>query len=403
MAKIAVISDLHIGAVARSSELNPHAAGTPDGFLDSFEAFVRKSNIRADMLIVPGDISDQAHPSEYRLATDVIKRVADSLEISHDKVYPVLGNHDLNWALIRAIENDDNFGAELRFEPVRRSDWLHARLTSGIDETQTESPYLCIDETEEVYLVRYNSAEADLPNVRPHRGAIQQEHLEFLQERLRMAPPPEGKICLFLTHHHPQIYSDPIPNYPDFSALVNAENLLDVLREFKFDIVVHGHKHVPKFTSSIQAGRRALSILCAGSFSRSIDTAWTGLVTNQFHLIDTAGRDATTGYLRGEIRSWAYQPRSWVPSNRQWSGIKHRSPFGAYQSHAELMARVAAIFGPVLAQRAIEWGEAVHLLPELEFTDVGVLRDVLQAYADANAAILIFDNDDPSNLFLVRR
>ncbi|MGY0632747.1 metallophosphoesterase family protein [Luteimonas sp. A478] len=403
MVKIAVISDLHVGEVARSPELNPFTDTPADGFLASFEAFVHNAGIEADLLIVPGDISDKAHPEEYRLAADVIRRVASALNVDHDKVYPVLGNHDLNWALINAIEGAGSFGLGLRFEAVKSSDWLNSRLTSSTEGTQTESPYLCIDETDEAFIVRYNSAEADLPSVRPHRGAIQQEHLEVLQEKLRGAMPPEDKVRLFVTHHHPQIYSDPIADYPDFSALVNAENLLDLLREFNFDLVVHGHKHVPKFSSSVQSGRRALSILCAGSFSRSISTAWTGVVTNQFHMIETSNRDAETGYLRGEVKSWAYQPRAWVPSNRQWAGIRHLSRFGSYQSNAQLTACIQSTLGPELLQRSLEWNDIVQLLPELEFTDVDVLIEALNTFVANNSAILRLDNDDPSTILLVRR
>lgn len=403
MAKIAVISDLHVGPAARSSELNPHVVSDPDGFLEAFRNFTEREGVDADILIVPGDISDKAHPAEYELATAVIKQVADSLKVEHSKVFPVLGNHDLNWALIKAIEGGGDIGRELRFEPVRRSAWLCERLGSPNALSQLDEPYLCIDETADIFIVRYNSAESDLPDVKPHRGAILQGHLAELRQRLSDNPPPQDKVRIFVTHHHPQIYSDPIPDFPDFSSLVNAENLLEMLREFRFDLVIHGHKHVPRFTSSIQAGRHALSILCAGSFSRRIDTAWTGLITNQFHVIETLGRDGATAYLRGEVRSWAYQPRSWVPSDKRWSGIRHKMPFGTYSSRDELIGSVRARLGAVVAARTVVWSDVIAGVPEIEYAEAGLVHEVLTQYAEEINAILFFDIDFPANLALVRR
>ena len=405
MARIAIISDLHVGAVARSSDLNPFSQppAATDGFLDSFEAFVRTNGISADALIVPGDISDKAHPAEYELATTVIQRVATMLGVDHGAVFPVLGNHDLNWALVSAIADAPEFGREMRFATVERSGWLHQRLTSSGGRSQTQLPYLCVDETENMYLVRYNSAESDLPAVRPHRGAIQQAHIDALRQLLSDFPPVGDKVRVFLTHHHPTIYSDPIPDLPDFSALVNAEGMLDALRDHRFDFVIHGHKHSPRFSSAVLAGRHALSILCAGSFSRQIDTAWTGKITNQFHLINCAGRASGTGYLKGEVLSWAYQPRAWIPSNRQWAGIQHRLPFGWYPSEPELSSQIRAALNAPLASRAAIWPDLTSAIPEIEFADASLVDRVLSQFADDTASILRFNPDKPQDLAMVRK
>jgi len=405
MLKIAVISDLHVGAVARSTDLNPHENPRPpsDGFLAAFEAFAKRSGVAADILIVPGDISDQAHPDEYELADSVIKRVADAIGVAHDAVYPVLGNHDLNWALVNAVANAANMGRGLRFHPVENSGWLQNRLQSPGGRSQTADPFLGLDETDSLYLVRYNSAEADLPDVRPHRGAIQQNHLESLRELLEANPGRDGQVRVFLTHHHPQIYSDPIPDQPDFSSLVNAEGLLDLLREFRFDLVIHGHKHAPRFISSLQAGRSALSILCAGSFSRLIETSWMGRITNHFHLVNCVGRSAGTGYLKGELFSWAYQPKQWIPSNQQWSGISHRLPFGSYPSEPELLAEVRLVLNAIVPHRLANWGDLVREIPLIDSADGELVQRVLYSYSVETGSILKFNRDSPEEFAMVRR
>jgi len=405
MAKIAIISDLHIGVAARSPDLNPHPV-TPavpsDGFLDSFERLADSAGIHADILFVPGDISDKAHPLEYVRATQVIQRVAAALGVPDDSIFPVLGNHDLNWALIDAVEGAPELGHALRFAPVQNSEWLRGHLTSGVGQSQLAIPFLSIDETSDFFIVRYNSAEADLPDVKPHRGAIQQNHLDALRVLLDANPPPQDKVKVFLTHHHPKIYSDPIPDLPDFSALVNAEALIDLLRAMNFDLIVHGHKHAPKFSSSVEAGGGALSILCAGSFSRSIESMWVGKITNQFHLVDCGERDPHTGYLQGQVISWAYQPRAWIPSDRKWAGIAHRIPFGAYPSETELANKLRSAIILIAAERHVTWGDLVDVEPKIQFSDAGLIERILRAIAEELAMILVFRPDEPNNLAMVR-
>jgi len=80
-----------------------------------------------------------------------------------------------------------------------------------------------------------------------------QSSLDWLDNELgKMLQHEPSQLRLFVVHHHPIQYSEPYPDIPafvDFSILSNAGNLHALLRKHNFDILIHGHRHVPKFES----------------------------------------------------------------------------------------------------------------------------------------------------------
>ncbi len=379
---IAVISDLHIGESAISTDLNPFATSSSSnqahsGFLSYFSELVKKEDIKPDILLIPGDISDRSHPNEYFLAGSVIAEICRILNLELTNVFAVLGNHDVNWTLIESTDNafsndTTGFAKRLIFASAEHNDQISAILTGQVGN-QTQAPYFSIDENEKFVLVRYNSAHDDLPSKETHHGTANQQHLEELEQQLDLLNEDKDKYRIFLTHHHPTQLSDPLPNVPDFSILNNAENLLKLLTRHDFDMLIHGHKHVPKFKYHAEDGKY-LNVLCAGSFSKAITNAWAGRVLNQFHLVKFQGRQTTTQYSKGEILSWAYRHGDWQPSVENYAGIRHRSCFGEYLSSAELELKVTNIIKELLERKPIvRWHEFQDAYPDCMYLDEGML------------------------------
>lgn len=107
--KIAVISDLHFGPGARSEDLCPLelraktsgvSSSGADGFCKQFIEFVKREKISADYLLVPGDVTDDAHPMEVQAASDFLKDAQKALRVPAGKVLFVPGNHDVDWDLL---------------------------------------------------------------------------------------------------------------------------------------------------------------------------------------------------------------------------------------------------------------------------------------------------------------
>lgn len=165
---------------------------------------------------------------------------------------------------------------------------------------------------------------------------------------------------MFLVHHHPIQYSDPIADEPDFSAMTNAGNLLSVLRRHNFDLLIHGHKHSPNFTTLSISSGFPIAILGAGSFSARLDTRWNGLVNNQFHLVKVEGRDDINNCIFGLVESWTYLCGSgWMQSDIN-NGIVHKSLFGTYIQPNELEKTLSVIIGSAFKSKdTLVWLEFI--------------------------------------------
>src|SRR5262249_13902779 len=138
-------------------------------------------------------------------------------------------------------------------------------------------------------------------------------------------------VRLFLVHHHPVAYDSPVDGPPDFSQMVNCEELFKLLRRYYFDLVIHGHTHQPRFHTLQAESSIPIGVLAAGSFSLQLPAEWQGKVNNQFHMLTIDGRDPATHCVQGELASWTYYfGHGWSPSTLDREGIAHTEPFGAY-------------------------------------------------------------------------
>jgi len=100
--KVAVISDLHIGDMAKGKDFSPEKTenASVDNYLSEFQQFVLRENIGADFLVISGDISNRAKEPEFALASELIEKIARSLKVPREKIIFCPGNHDINWAAI---------------------------------------------------------------------------------------------------------------------------------------------------------------------------------------------------------------------------------------------------------------------------------------------------------------
>lgn len=150
--------------------------------------------------------------------------------------------------------------------------------------------------------------------------------------------------------------------------MTNARSLLSLLHECDFDLLIHGHKHHPRFDTHSTQTYSHLPILCSGSFSIEINTQWAGTIDNQFHLVTVNGRSGSENCITGKITSWSHNhSRGWIPSEESTSGIHHIIPFGSYVMPHELDARLEPFIKQWLAQHDhILWRQIVEAFPDLE-------------------------------------
>ncbi len=403
------ISDLHIGD-ARAKDLWPDHDRTDaeqreidklvdTDYIQKFTEFVSANNITADYLVLPGDMSQNGEHAQLELASSVIERVAEALKIGLDNVVYVPGNHDPDWEMMRRRCTTD-FYKNLRYIAFQDENLVFGRIGSRSRGDVLAEPCFSVWDHPDITVVGYNSSWEDEPKQSPHHGSIREEHLKQLRDYLRGTDLSGSRVKLFLVHHHLFHHSDPDPNYQDFSVMRNAEHLLELLRAYKFDLVIHGHKHWPKFGIDNTNLISPIAILGAGSFSAQIYPGWEGKVNNQFHIVEVEGRDSGSETVFGHVYSWTYlAAHGWVPSEER-NGIAHKSPFGShYQAHEVQKTLRPFIESELAVNSVIRWSEIVTKLPHLAHLNDGVRKHVLNELSESLNFIC---HPMPDDLFLAK-
>ncbi|GLX87753.1 hypothetical protein Pfra02_03220 [Pseudomonas fragi] len=388
---VAVISDLHIGSGAKSKDFS--LAGTDaaiDDYLTEFRKFVAAEEIKADYLLVPGDITNSACKPEFELASERISQIATCLHVPESKILFCPGNHDVDWVTIKALGGLNH--TESQIIKSKYFNFLDGgvfnRNLAAAKGRFDESPYLVSWEFDDVLVCALNTSVFDGPDKKPHCGEVRPDQLVEI-DRLLAGLGRSDKLKLFIFHHHPLQYLDVTFTAPDFSIMSNAAGLLDVISKYQFDFIVHGHKHIPRFKMEIKDDGHPLNILCAGSFSASLDHKYFEAVGNNFHLIDFHDRCPDSKYVRGSVRTWThFSGRGWTPSLRR-AGVERQQNFGAFLPRPQLVARLKMMLEQEFDQaQFIMWPNFVEKHPEFRYFTNETLRASLKEASDSMNLIL---------------
>jgi 3',5'-cyclic-AMP phosphodiesterase len=184
---IAQLSDVHVGG-GRYRE-------------DVLRTAIAEINAaEPDLVVVAGDLTDDGYPDQYPVA----KRELDALTC--EQVVRVPGNHDAR--NVGYLLFEDTFGA--------RDTRLRCEL-AGLD----------------VALVAVDSSKPDLDE-----GEIGREHYGWVEEGFA----GDAALRVFVCHHHLM----PIPGTGrERNQVLDAGDVLSLLRRCRVDVVLAGHRHVP--------------------------------------------------------------------------------------------------------------------------------------------------------------
>lgn len=382
---LAVISDLHIGYGARSREFCPHEDATQvdEGYLSKFLQFVESNDIKADYLIVPGDITGKAAPLEFSLASETIISIAKALGVSEEKILFVPGNHDKDWSVQpQAVADETGGGAAQMYGALTHDQLIFNGILGRSKSSILSDACAAIWDFDNLIVVGYNSSHHDDANQKPHHGLVSNDALLWLEKELQSFDLGLQKTKVFLVHHHPLQYSNHIPDHPDFSGMTNAENLLTLLEKYKFDLVLHGHKHIPRFTTQSTNSGHPIVILGAGSFSYQLDVSYNGHASNQFHIVEINGRDDENECIVGLLKNWSFlSGHGWMPS-KKYLGIEQSKGFGTYTTPAALKKRLKPRVEALFQQRPyVTWMELVAEDNCLKYLSQDVVEGVLSKIA----------------------
>ncbi len=185
------------------------------------KALSRLDEIGVDHIAITGDLTNLALPSEFEAA----RRVVDAISGGSDRVSIIPGNHDYYTA---------DAERERRFETT-----FDAYLQSDLPAYQQPSGYpFCHLRGDDVAIVGLNSGIPTLPLYAT--GRVRDDEL-VATEALLADPKVRDRFKVVMIHHPLTQFEHSKFDY--IRRLINAKEVLRVLRHGNVDLAIHGHNH----------------------------------------------------------------------------------------------------------------------------------------------------------------
>jgi predicted phosphodiesterase len=324
--KMAVLSDIHASnrtdlrstwaVEGAEAQLNP---------LSGLEQLVAEDEeMRADVLLCPGDLCDQADWGALPYAWSEVHRFANLLGAQH--VIATVGNHDID---SHGNHPGEAIDAALRglaptfpCDPGAESYWS-SRVTRVVDE---DWQVVSLNSS----LMRY------LENDEKDHGLVEDQTLDLIEQ---MTQEPNLAVNVLLCHHHPQPFTRLA--HGDVSHMSAGDRLVGLLNGLPETwMIIHGHRHQPHL-DYLEGTAASPARLVAGSAGVVLWPLLSSYVRNQMHIVEfpidvSQGLDLS---LAGLVRSWSWQPGGkWIRARAEGDGLPGVAGFG-YRTDGPSLAR----------------------------------------------------------------
>lgn len=350
--RIAIISDIHSHHKPDKEPQRSYILTNVNSttFQDPYKSFVHliktHPEIKADILLMPGDFGDQSDEEGIAKGWEVTKSVAKLLDT--DVIIPNIGNHDVD---SRKKYNADpfyyikSFASDFPFNTPEQNDFFW------------DKGYLIIEEAHYRILV-VNSVHNHINETEADHGLISEDTLNELEEIFQGFH--DQKLNIAMCHHNPILHSRFGSKNKDL--MYNGDQLLNILDNFNFDMVIHGHKHDPRILYS-QGGANSPVIFSAGSFAAYSSQLLQGAY-NTFHIITLEVTAHQIG--KGTVETWFFVPTKGWKQEIRCEHIEPKIGFGEVVDLKRLANEILAWFRNN-GIKFIEWDEFLKHFPVLVY------------------------------------
>lgn len=383
--KLLVISDLHVGPKARAQDFSTvpedmACRNTPD-YLKEFEDLVDESKLEVTHILIAGDITQSAAYEEFDKAAEKIKQLANKLNVEESRIFFVPGNHDGNWDDEKAsIAKNEPLTVSIskKYFNIKEHPFFSSLLNNARFNNMYTSPFGSIWMDEELMVVGVNSSANDLSTSDLHHGLVKLDDLVTLKSQLSELD-SSGKLKVIITHHHPKNYADRTFPENDCSIMQNADCFLRLATENEFDVIVHGHKHIPRFDIHSDVNNFPIVTLSSGSFSASLKDYHNG-VANFFHIIEVEGNCPINNNILGKVISWAYFDNSgWITADKLRDYISHEEFFGDVRNKKVLKNELRSeIKNHLLINDFFRWSSFLIKKPNMKYCNLNLRENAIK-------------------------
>lgn len=341
---LAVVSDVHASdRVDQHTHVStsPGAAASTLHPLVDLAAHIYETHLRADYLLIPGDLANQAHQPGLAYAWQQANHLAGLLGA---ELLGVPGNHDLTThnpsidsrAGLKSLVPSFPTGDPGRDSTFWKSGWVALEESQHrillLDSTFDFPPYPT-NPTDPLVWTEYTDA--------LNRGGFTEQQEAQIDDYLRTAT---RKLNIAVIHHHPLEHQLRHQFQDSYGPMRRGGELIDLLSRHPRAgrwLIVHGHKHVPQIASAVAVSSNGPIMLCAGSLGAHIWPPLNTVARNQFHLVKVRDDNPSgLGFLLGQIQSamWCLG-EGWLSPPPRGGGLPRLTGFGCVVDHRTLAQR----------------------------------------------------------------
>lgn len=388
--RVAVVSDLHFcdqRPPGGGSELSHivlqklHEKNGKNPWSDLME-MVRIDAIRADFLLCPGDITTHAARAPLKAAWEGLVDLGRGLEAR--LVACATGNHDVSSRfaegrsnVVHDLDNPHDLFENLKLlspdYPLHVYADEHARALGRSRRVHYFGADFVIHEDEACRLVVFNSCARHITeNSSYERGSIAKSALAELTEQLKTTS--DGKINIFLCHHHPVHHTDG-DGVGSYDFILRGDKLIEFLSDHGDWIIIHGHKHDGRIIYAPHGAPAAAPVVfSAASMGAILSSDSLNQYRNQFYLLDIVL--GHSGCSRGTLKVWNWKAgMGWTTAVDPRAGLTDGVGFGE-REHADVLAKQIAAR---INDGSVPWATLLHEFPFMNNLTPGSLRLLLKS------------------------
>ncbi|ETZ22815.1 metallophosphoesterase [Pedobacter sp. V48] len=369
--RIAIISDLHCHPELEDSKKNSTLlfsaklrSPVNEHPVEDLLEVIAKDQIEVDVVLSPGDITHQSDQQGFFSGWSYIKELAAAL--GSKQLYATIGNHDVD-SRHKASAYSFDIPKKVKQNFPLPEAYLESFWGSGFSFIEDKDfQLLVINSTH--YHTHYSTDKDGNPTI---KGKIDSNQLEAIEKYLSENNDDE-KIKIMLCHHHPVNHARRGLGDDDF--ITNGEDLLHLLGRFKFDLVIHGHKHDPLLRYFPTSCGVDIPILSSGSFSAT-DQILYATIFNYFHVLEISKEN---GHAVATIETYTFRNKIGWGKTRD-DGFLPFTGFGYKEDLLKIESKVVTL---LKSKSFVEWPEVLIAAPEIAYLTAQqqeTLKNMLEA------------------------
>lgn len=354
---MAVLSDVHARQIEDKHGVRTWArtdrVAAAENPLQGLANYVREAGIRADVLLCPGDLCDQADWSALDYAWERLNEVAAAL--GGAEIVATVGNHDVD-------SHGVHGGADVVEHPRTKLAGYPTASNARCQE-YWQSRVTVVRGAEWQVVVLNSTGMRRLEDGEQDTGAIDTAALAAIT---KVTKDTSFSINVLLCHHHPVKW--PRLNPADDSEMERGSELAQILDDAEQAwIVVHGHRHQPHLEYLSGGGDATVRLAC-GSVGARLSGELSSHVRNQIHIIEfrVDQSDRVGGMLPGVVLSHTWRPETDWELAGPTDGLPAVCGFG-FRRAPQLLAQQLVAEATGSNRPALERADMVALEPGLPY------------------------------------